>query len=85
METRSSAKSKRELPLPERVLYAIPVIGWMLKDVVHGDRDNIWYFLVAVGSLWIIGIMTFGYPAIILPVLVLVPIVFVTLLVITRG
>ncbi len=75
----------KQLPLFERVIYAIPVIGWMLKDVVHGHRDNKWYFLVAVASTWIIAIMAFGYPAFFLPVLMLVPLAFILLLVITRG
>lgn len=85
MDESSKKRRDRDLPFAERALYAIPVLGWMLKDVIHGDRDNVWYFLVAIGSLWIMGIMTFGYPAIVLPVLALVPLAFVTLLVITRG
>ena len=75
----------KRLPLVERILYAVPLIGWMLKDVVHGDRDNIWYFLAAVGSLWIMAIMTYGFPALVLPMIVLVPAVFVLLLTISRG
>jgi hypothetical protein len=73
------------MTLPERVLYAVPVLGWMLKDVVHGDRANIWWFVVALVSLWIMAIMTFGYAAFILPVLAAVPTAFVLLILITRG
>jgi hypothetical protein len=69
----------------ERVLYAVPILGWMLKDVVHGDRDNIWYFLAAILSIWIMAIMTFGFPAVVLPMVVLVPAVFLLLVTITRG
>lgn len=73
------------LPLAERLLYAIPLIGWMLKDVIHGDRDNVWYFLAAIGSLWIMAIMSFGIQALVVPVVALVPAVFALLLIITRG
>lgn len=73
------------LPLYERAIYAVPVLGWMLKDVVHGDRDNIYWFILALASLWVMAIMAFGYPAVILPVLAVVPIVFCVLIVITRG
>jgi hypothetical protein len=73
------------LTLTERLLYAIPILGWMLKDVVHGDRDNIWYFLAAILSLWIMGIMSFGFPAVVVPVVVIVPAVFLLLVTITRG
>ncbi len=75
----------RRLSLFERMLYAVPVIGWMLKDVIHGRPDNKWYFLVAVLSIWIIAIMTFGYAAFILPVVAAVPLVFVALVVMSRG
>jgi hypothetical protein len=73
------------LTLPERALYAVPVIGWILKDVVHGDRANVWWFVVALVSLWIMAILTFGYPAFMLPVLAAVPTAFVLLILITRG
>jgi len=69
----------------ERLVYAVPILGWMLKDVVHGAPDNIWYFLAAILSLWIIAIMTFGFPAVILPMVVLVPGIFLLLVTITRG
>lgn len=73
------------LTLPERALYAIPVIGWMLKDVVHGDRANIWWLLIALVSAWIMAILTFGYPAFILPVIGAVPVAFMLLVLISRG
>lgn len=73
------------LTLAERLLYAVPILGWMLKDVVHGDRDNIWYFLAAVLSLWIMAIMSFGFPALVVPVVLAVPAVFIVLVTITRG
>lgn len=73
------------LPLIERLVYAIPLLGWMLKDVVHGDKDNIWYFLATLVMLWILSAMTFGYAGIIIPALVAVPVVFGALLLIARG
>lgn len=69
----------------ERVLYAVPLIGWMLKDVVHGDPDNVYWFIFTLGALWIMAIMAFGYPAIILPALAAVPVAFLTLVLISRG
>ncbi|WP_424931449.1 hypothetical protein [Amaricoccus macauensis] len=75
----------RRLPFYERAIYAIPVLGWMLKDVAYGDKDNIYYFIATLVMAWIIAIIAFGYPAIILPALALVPTIFIALLVITRG
>ena len=76
---------RNTLPMGERLVYAVPVLGWMLKDVVHGARDNIYYFLFAVLALWGIAIFAFGYAALILPLLALLPVVFVTLILITLG
>jgi hypothetical protein len=73
------------LPLYERAIYSVPLIGWMLKDVVHGDRSNLWWFLFTLVSCWIMAIMTFGYPAVILPVVCAVPAMFVVLILITLG
>lgn len=80
-----NTEPNRTLPLAERLLYAVPLLGWMLKDVVYGKRDNIWYFLTAIVSLWIIAIMNYGIPAVVIPVVALVPAVFALLLTITRG
>lgn len=73
------------LPLFERIIYAIPVLGWMIKDVVHGDEDNIYYFLLALLSLWGIAILQFGLLGLMIPALILVPVVFLTLVIISRG
>lgn len=74
-----------DLPLWRRLVYAVPVFGWMLRDVLHGERDNIYYALFTLVALWIMAIMTWGYPAVILPALALVPTVFLGLVLITRG
>jgi hypothetical protein len=73
------------LPLSQRIVYAVPLFGWMLKDVVHGDADNIYWFIASMIMMWILAIIAFGYPAIIIPALALVPTIFLVLLVITRG
>ena len=73
------------LPLSQRILFSIPILGWMLKDVMHGDSDNIYFFLLAIVSLWGIAILQFGLLGLMIPALVLVPVVFLTLIVITRG
>jgi len=46
-----------------RAFYAIPVIGWIARDLAEGGSDNIYYLLVAVLSLWAIAVMTWGLPA----------------------
>jgi hypothetical protein len=73
------------LPLWERAIYAVPLIGWMLKDVVHGEADNVYHFLFAVICLWVISGLQFGLVGVVLPAVALVPVIFGALLLITRG
>lgn len=68
-----------------RLFFAVPVIGWIARDLVLGDKDNIWYALAMVVSLWGISGLTYGVPGLYLPALALVPIVFLVLLIITWG
>lgn len=73
------------LPLWRRWLYRVPVLGWMLRDVLHGDRENLWYALFTLVALWIMAVMAWGYVALIVPALGLTAGVFVVLVLITRG
>jgi hypothetical protein len=78
-------RREQRLPLWERMIYAIPLIGWMIKDVVHGEPDNIYHFLAGIVFLWIILGIVFGYPGIIIPALILAPLILFTLVLISRG
>lgn len=73
----------RALSLPQRVIYAIPVIGWIARDLMEGDADNVWYLLVAFFSLWMIAGMTWGLPGIVVPALMLVPLCALGIILIT--
>jgi hypothetical protein len=50
---------------------------------LFGDKDNVWYALVAFFSLWATAVLTFGIPALYLVALCLVPVMFVVLILIT--
>lgn len=73
------------LPIWQRLFFAVPIIGWIARDLVYGDKDNIWYALALVVSLWAISGLTFGVPGLYVPALALVPIMFFVLLIITWG
>ena len=72
-------------PLVLRLLYAVPVLGWMLKEAVEGQAGAKTLFVVNCALIWILAIAIFGYPAIILPALTIVPTIFVVLILITKG
>ena len=73
------------MPLYERAIYAVPLLGWMLKDVIHGDRANKWWFLLALVSTWGMGILAFGVPALVVPVVAVVPGIVLLIVLLTRG
>jgi hypothetical protein len=80
-----SSGSYPQLPLWQRMIYAVPVIGWMIKDLIHGDADNIYYFLAGVVCLWIIAGLLFGLVGIAIPAVLAGPLILVILVAITRG
>ncbi|MBW8320227.1 MAG: hypothetical protein K0M49_10150 [Arenimonas sp.] len=68
-----------------RMIYRVPLIGWMLKEAVVGPTTAKVLFVVNLLLVWLLAILAFGYPAIILPALAAVPTMFVILILITKG
>ncbi|WP_429819453.1 hypothetical protein [Ensifer sp. B1-9] len=68
-----------------RLVYNVPIFGWMLKEAVQGSQTAKVLFLINCALIWLLAIFAFGYPAIIIPALALVPAVFVVLILITMG
>lgn len=77
------AAAPQPMPFWQRLFFAIPVIGWVARDLLFGDKDNIWFALIAFFSLWACAVLTFGLPGLYLPALAMVPIMFVVLILIT--
>ena len=68
-----------------RMIYHVPVFGWMLKEAVSGSTTAKVLFIVNLLLVWLLAILAFGYPAIIIPGLTAVPLMFVVLILITKG
>ncbi|OCP16043.1 MULTISPECIES: hypothetical protein [unclassified Ensifer] len=68
-----------------KMVYHVPVFGWMLKEAAEGSGTAKALFLINCMLIWLPAIIAFGYPAIIIPALALVPTVFVLLILITTG
>ncbi|MCV3270351.1 hypothetical protein [Roseobacter sinensis] len=79
------AVTTSSLPLWQRLFFKIPVLGWVAKDLLFGDKNNVWFALIGFVSLWMTSALTFGLPGLYLPALAMVPIIFVLLLLITKG
>ncbi|SIR03909.1 hypothetical protein SAMN05880561_107188 [Rhizobium sp. RU33A] len=68
-----------------QMIYRVPLFGWMLREAIYGPTTAKVLFVVNMLLLWLLAIVAFGYPAIILPALAAVPSMFVVLLLITKG
>ncbi|MEM6564199.1 MAG: hypothetical protein AAF665_07130 [Pseudomonadota bacterium] len=71
------------LPFWQRIFFAIPVIGWVARDVLFGDKDNFSFAVVGFFSLWMSSALVFGLPGLYLPAVALVPFLFALLVYIT--
>lgn len=67
-----------------KLFLAIPVIGWVARDLMFGDKDNIWYAIIAFVSLWLSSAIVFGLPGLYLPALALVPVMFLFLIIFAK-
>ncbi|ANP36194.1 hypothetical protein JL2886_01275 [Phaeobacter gallaeciensis] len=73
------------LSLWQRLLFAIPLLGRICKEVAYGAKENIYYALGTFVSLWGCSVVMFGVPGLYIPALCLVPVMFTLLILITRG
>jgi uncharacterized membrane protein len=69
---------------PVRLVLAIPVIGTILREIAHGDRDTIWYALVIVLTGLVLAVGQWGPAALVLFCLPVVAVMFVLLVVFSR-
>ena len=67
------------------LMYRVPLFGWILKEAVQGPTTAKVLFVANLLMVWLLAILAFGYPAIIIPALAAVPAMFVVLLLITKG
>lgn len=65
-------------------IHRVPLIGRIFREVER-EPDAIWYILVAFLSIVIIGTKTFGLVFLAMTALSAVPVMFILLLLITRG
>jgi hypothetical protein len=66
-------------PSLSRSLYAVPVFGWIARDIARGP-DNLWYALVILLTVLVLAVKTWGLVA-----LAAVPVMFMLLIALTQG
>ncbi len=77
------AATTTRMPFWQRLFFSIPVIGWIAKDLLFGDKNNVWFAIIGFVSLWLSSALVFGLPGLYLPALAMVPVIFVLLIFIT--
>jgi hypothetical protein len=65
------------------VLYAVPLAGWLLKDAVEGSGSAKAFFAFNGFLVLAAAIAVFGYPVLIVAALIMVPVIFAGLFVLT--
>lgn len=69
----------------KKIVFAIPVFGWLLKSAYYGGGREKVMFVVNMALLWALAIWFFGYPAIIIPALVAAAAYLAVLVIFTSG
>lgn len=67
-----------------RVIHAIPFIGQVARDIAE-DPDAIFYALVILVTCIVLAVKTWGLVALAMSALAMVPVMFVLLIMISRG
>jgi hypothetical protein len=68
-----------------RLFYAIPLLGWIARDIAEKGEENIYCALVIALTCVVLAVKTWGLVALGLTGLALVPVMFVVLIAITLG
>jgi hypothetical protein len=79
------AEIPQRRPIWQRLFFAIPVLGWVARDLARDTAGNLWFAIIFFVSLWACAVLTFGLPGLFVPALIMVPVIWAILLLITRG
>jgi hypothetical protein len=66
-----------------KMTFTIPVIGWLLRDLIYGKEDAPFWFGASYVLAWMASVVMFGLPALVTGALGLVPVMFGLILAIT--
>ncbi|OWU85249.1 hypothetical protein ATO6_09495 [Oceanicola sp. 22II-s10i] len=70
---------------PRGILYRLPVLGRIARELYADFEGNVWYLLVILLTLVVLAVKTWGIMALSLIALALVPVMFTVLILITVG
>jgi len=73
-----------QAPFLKRLFYATPILGTLARDI-KTDINSIYYALVILVTLVVLGVKTWGLVALAMTALFFVPVMLVDLIAITLG
>ncbi|MEO1200824.1 MAG: hypothetical protein AAFX39_16650 [Pseudomonadota bacterium] len=65
--------------------YHIPLVGWLLRDALHGRPSARGFFFANLAMVWLIALTFIGYPLVIVTALVGVVLAFMTMVLMVRA
>ncbi|MDQ0505899.1 hypothetical protein [Xanthobacter agilis] len=68
-----------------RAFFHVPVVGWLLKDAVHGLPDAKYYFIFNLFVAFACLVYAFGYPFLIVSALTATATMLVSLIILTAS
>ncbi len=72
-------------PLWLRVLFAVPLFGWIARAMTEGGAEAWFFGIFALVCFWGCSILLFGVPGLYIPAVLFVPVMFLILIVVSRG
>ncbi|WP_170765521.1 hypothetical protein [Ruegeria lacuscaerulensis] len=81
----SAIEMPRRLPIWQRLLITIFLFGRKVRDAAHGEAAGWGFAAAAIIGLWGCSALLFGLPGLYIPAVAMVPVVFLILILISRG
>jgi hypothetical protein len=73
------------LSLVQRVVFSIPVLGWMLRDVARGGEQELLWFAATLAFSLACATMIFGLPGLVAGMLIMTVLALTAIVLITFG
>lgn len=67
------------------IIAVVVVISALARSAMRNGGDEPLWFVGNIFMLWALSAAVFGYPGLIIPALLLVPVIFTALILITQG
>ncbi|KUJ79935.1 hypothetical protein [Ruegeria profundi] len=81
----SAIEMPRRLPIWQRILFSVPLFGWIARDAAYGKPEDWGYTAAALVSMWGCSTLIFGLPGLYIPAVMMVPLIFLLLILVSRG